>query len=756
MSSIIRDITLINWFNYKGGGFVKGNKLKDENRIEFSPGTNVLVGTNNAGKTKLHNAFRYILKNEVILKVEKEGGKTSYDHREPKDPSAVLEIFNKSAFRELKPGEKGVFGVVLTFEKHTGTPAEPIKVRQIRKTITVTKKDDNQCESIEEKKQVFQVNQGGARLLFSEPNQVKNHEEMLIPNLERDFFLVEGEQMGMMTPLKGEGLKSTINRLTRVAEIQNKIKTLEEIKRLAKSKISSHQSSLKNKLNLDQAKLDRKKILEEQITSLEDNLEGLQTSFAEISSAIESTRLKYEKSKKSQELLDQLNELQEKVGDISEIINNHTEEGINNLTDSKTFTISKMFNNLSVSEKLNEMDNEFRKMIDERRIEMDKNLSDKHKQFLGELVTSQPSPTILRKMIDQGVCFVCSSDLEKKNKEFINNVLIPAFEGVAEEGDSEIQTIKHIKDSFKTILEEALPNLPKDKEYFTNQKSILEDLVGQRLEAEQAVEKFIDTQGSKQSLESVISPEIIAETAQNNIKKGRMERDIELVEKELKEARKERDSIENELKNQTKDEKSKKLTNLKAFIDDLDIYFDTIKTEVYKTFATKLEEKATARFRSFMKNNKSFAGHKLRVDVTTRENVVKQKKIFDLEVFLENERGEKLTQEGGASSTFEPLSLVFGLIDYAGNKMPSPFIADAPISRVTNDTKEAFFETIMEDSVLSQNILICMDLWDNKTSNITPLAEEVLKMVKEKNDASFITLKPKPNNTGVDFEYIKK
>ena len=62
MSSYISSINPINWFNYKG----------NKNNVEFSHGINVLVGTNNAGKTKLHNAFRFMISDTVILKV-KEG-----------------------------------------------------------------------------------------------------------------------------------------------------------------------------------------------------------------------------------------------------------------------------------------------------------------------------------------------------------------------------------------------------------------------------------------------------------------------------------------------------------------------------------------------------------------------------------------------------------------------------------------------------------------------------------------------------------
>ena len=60
MSVFIESIKPINWFNYKG----------EDNLIKFSRGTNVMVGNNNAGKTKLYNAFRYIIDDTVILKVK--------------------------------------------------------------------------------------------------------------------------------------------------------------------------------------------------------------------------------------------------------------------------------------------------------------------------------------------------------------------------------------------------------------------------------------------------------------------------------------------------------------------------------------------------------------------------------------------------------------------------------------------------------------------------------------------------------------
>ena len=56
---------------------------------------------------------------------------------------------------------------------------------------------------------------------------------------------------------------------------------------------------------------------------------------------------------------------------------------------------------------------------------------------------------------------------------------------------------------------------------------------------------------------------------------------------------------------------------------------------------------------------------------------------------------------------------------------------------------------------MSQNIIIVMDLWDNKQNGINDLGDSVLRLIESKKDSSFITLIPKENNTGVEFNYIK-
>ena len=53
---------------------------------------------------------------------------------------------------------------------------------------------------------------GGSRKVSDDFEDILNS---LLPSDLEIFFLVEGEQMGMMTPLFGDGLKSTVKKLTK-------------------------------------------------------------------------------------------------------------------------------------------------------------------------------------------------------------------------------------------------------------------------------------------------------------------------------------------------------------------------------------------------------------------------------------------------------------------------------------------------------------------------------------------------------------
>ena len=741
MSAIINHINPINWFNYKG----------ENNNIELSPGTNVLVGTNNAGKTKLHNAFRYILSDTVILKVKEKDGQL-YREINPNNPKYILEIFNNSAYSELKVNDIGEFGVEISFTKKG---LKENNTYLIKKLIKVRKISDSQCELVEEKREVFNHMPHVDSLRRSTKN-IEDVVNRLILPMYRRFFLIEGEQMGMMTPLQGDGLKKTIKNLTTINAIDGVVDKVDALqkkvvkdKRDYEDKREDLDDSIKELNNLISDKEDELDLLIESIGEYEEKL-------SKISSQIEDIEISVAQSQKNQLLLKELKKFQEQEDKIDQKIDLLERSFLDSLTDSSTFLLSKLFDENDIDQDLQELDKKFDEYSRERRIELEKNISTEDQDILSKLIATEPHPDILKDMLSDKLqkCYICKSSLEKENIDFLQNILIPHFEhSKRKEDDFELGRIISIKDSVKDILFESRFGYPKDELAIENFKEIRADYYEEKENISRDKRDFIAVHGDKDDLESSVDELMLKTFSDNNQTKGIL---IAKIESEKSNKGKLETVIENlkkKIPKNLKDEKSQIYEKLKQFIFDLDKFFETTKENIYRDFASSLQEKAFSRFKSLMRHNPTVKNHKLIVDVEKKE--LGYKTDYSFEIYLQDKFGKKLTQEGGASSTLEPLSVVFGLIDYSNRKQTYPFIADAPISRLTEDTKLSFFETIINDDILSQNIIICMDLWDNKKNNINQLAGSVLELLETKKDSSFLILSPKENNTGVEYKFLK-
>lgn len=745
MSSVIHYINPVNWFNYKG----------DDNRINFSSGTNILVGTNNAGKTKLHNAFRFILNDNVIIKV-KVGDKKEYKEIFLNNKDYLLDIFNNSAYSELKLNDTGKFGVELCFERKS--PRENRKY-VVEKIIKIRKVSDYDCEIIENLQQVYIVD---PHTLGKKPSgeRVEDVVNFLIKKMYRKFFLVEGEQMGMMTPLQGEGLKSTIKSLTDINSTDRIVDVVDQLQKKISKDLKSHESRIATLSKQDKDLIVEKHGLETQRDQLLSSIKNNTDKLDELNIKLVNDTVKFNESRNNQILLDELEKLLQTEKNIESRIDENYREFIDSLTNGDKFGISRLFDENDLNDNYEIIDNDFGSYLKERRIELKKNISAEDQSILQKLVKTEPHPDILKEMVQDDVkkCYICKSNLDKENIDFIKNVLIPHYESSSENDDKELISLTSIKDSIKSIYLDSRKYYSLDNDFIHNAEEHHANLEQDKIDVQNKIKDFIQNHGDKNDLKSVVNLDFLTEFTNDSKYKGTIEERIESENKLLKSLNERISAIEKKInKNNIGDSKFETYKEIKKFIFDLDQYFEKTKENIYEDFAKSLEEKASKRFKNLFRNNLDIKNHRLVVNVNKKDNVFKTD--YSFEIYLKNKLGVKLKQEGGASSTFEPLSVVFGLIDYANeyanSKQTIPFIADAPVSRVTSDTKITFFESIINDEILSQNIIIVMDLWDNKKNNINDLGDSVLKLIESKTDSSFITLIPKENNTGVKFNYIK-
>lgn len=737
MSSYINSIKLVNWFNYAG----------DDNLIPFTKGPNIIVGTNNAGKSKLFNAFKYIIHDEVILKQIENDRNVSKPTKLNKNN--ILEAFNHKAFSELEINEKSKMGVELMFTKER-RGSDP-KTWILSKFIHFRKISDNEISELEEIKEVYQF------LPITNSRRKRDESfsttvDSLIPKIYSDFFLVEGEQMGMMTPLRGVGLKTTINNLTSIRAIDNNAEVFKKLNDWSKKEYRSiiNQEAKGNKklqdLELDKTNKEREIEEESEIYNRYEILIESEEETLEIKSK------EYAKSKKDKELLGKLEILRNEEKNIEERINQFQRNYLNSLTNTE-FVISKLENDEKLNEKIIEFLENIHWFSTERRSEISKNIDEKELKYLKKFVHNQPQPEILEEMVKENVCYVCTSPMTADGVSFIENKLIPHLKGEYENEDEELKFLGNVHNSMNEITNASKKYFP----FFENCiDEKLEDysLLTTELHAKkEEIANFINQYGDESDLKSEGNILEFYKNLSDKIRDLRVNRDISkrtLVryKEELNTIKKEKIKI---IQDNGEGEKENRWRLLDEFFEELALTTEKIKETVYNEFAKNLEEKASKRFQSLMKHNPSIKGQKLTVNIS-KDN--EHSTDYSFKIQLKDNFGTVLSQTGGASSTIEPLSAVFGLIDMSENKTKAPFIADAPISRMTPDSKFSFFETILEDTILGQTIIILMDLWDDKNEGLNLLGEDVKRLLDKNNESSIQFITPNDSNTGVKISIV--
>ena len=738
MSSYISSINPINWFNYKG----------NKNNVEFSHGINVLVGTNNAGKTKLHNAFRFMISDTVILKV-KEGSDKVFKEVSIGKPEYLIEVFNQSTLNNLSINETSHVGVELTFQKVRSTET---KTFLLKKGFTIRKADDEKIQIENLIKEVRKIDPftGGSRRVSDDFEDILNS---LLPSRLRNFFLVEGEQMGMMTPLFGDGLKSTVKKLTNIHSIDSTVDIVDNLQKKVRAEKNKYEKSRSDLSEKEKNLINERIVKEEKITDLNKELEEISKIKENLEFEIKSLETSYNTSKSRHIKLNKLKSLRKAKEEIELLINDNDREYLDSFTNDKDFIISKFDDYSKIEDSFIKIDSNFNSYVLDRKTELNNKITKEEQELLGKLNLSQPHPAILDEMVENSQCFVCKSKLDEHNKNFIKEILIPHFKGETTQNDLELNNLETLKDSLKNIFNKSRRYSHADSSIIEVYKDKSFELHQKLKSADEEIKGFINNNGDEDELDQN-SDMLLYDYGEKNNRLGKLKTEIFSKKEQIGSNKQDLKVIESKISNfQGKDDdKSNNFYDLEKFIDDLDLMFESLKEDIYLRFGEELQEKSTLRFANLMRNNQLVKGQSLVVDVDKIE--IGFKTDYKFEVYLKDKKGNRLTQTGGASSTLEPLSVVFGLIDISNVRTGYPFIADAPVSRLTNDTKFSFFQTLIDDDIFDQSIIITMDLWDNKLEDINELGESVLALLKDSKKSSFITMNPFSNNEGVNFNYV--
>jgi len=729
MAIFINEVRLTNWFNFMG----EPDESSGKNIIHFTSGLNIFVGDNNGGKSKLHNAFRYILSNKVLLKIN--NNKNIFE-----TVGKEKEILNNQIFLKARHGDKLTFGVELYFTKERKSTQDK-KQYCLRKFISGRKDVNNFVRLKEDVEKAYKLDKTTGSLI-EEDNYGMISSILMTPNY-MNFFLVEGEQMGLMTPLEGEQLQTTINLIDSSLKLYNN--TFKDVKAV-KSSVMRNSGSEKKRIasgnEADKQNADElSRIKESKLPTLVKKIELLQSKESDLKQTI----VKYEDKAKESETLAKL---KRKIDNFNYEINQADENWYRkklNFTKNLVkddFFIANINDDRFAINKLNDLVESTKDYITERKIELEPNTSEHELNMLQSLDKSQPNPNILRKMIAESVCYVCQTEIEKRSKSWIENKLIPFFENV-NENDETLKQLEELKSFFSFLYSQnENKKLPKLGTINTIKEEITTAAFKKR-EVQEAKENFEETheihelsEADKVTIDTYI-------TARDLLTENRQE--FALTKQDLNKYKNREKELNDLLRNVTKNNpKLNKLYELDLLLEDLDSELAIEKKKIYSDFAKSLEEKATKRFNKFLKRNQTAKDQRVVVELI--QNDVN----FEFKIYVVDKMDIIQSQSGGAQDALEKLSVVFGLLDLSQTNAGYPFIADAPTSHLSDPQQESFYQQILNDQALNQTILMTMDLWSNSQNNLNELGEKVCQEIEKFPNSSLNILKAIGVNSGVE------
>lgn len=722
-SLIINKIELQNWFNYKGGF--------ENNVIDFKEGLNILTGDNNAGKTKLHNAFRWILEDEVIINKSNEAVKESISNNN------LRKVVNHTTFRETALDTQVKIGVRLTFTKKRKNDA---KTYILTKIFDCRKQDDNNLIKVNETKRVQQIINNNPRSISDDFDKMA---KMVIPNAFINFYLIEGEQLGNITPLEGSELKNTINAIVSLHELDFLEKKSKSLSKEADKSLDvvigkeSDQNSAVSEANI-------------LIISLKEELEDEKESEINLRGELDKNKklmLKYQKkaesSQKLKNLITEHQRLKSNLDFKEEKEVNEKLKYISNFIDKDTFSISKLFDDKPINENLEKQLSNIKGFISQRKLEIDTGLDKNEQRMILSLEKSQPKPEILEEMVKESHCYVCDSEMDESSKNYIENKLIPFFRDESE-SDEILDKLNDVHSFFRNIFLDTKKYYEADTEFFEIHSHNILEIVNNKIDANQELKDFEKDNGFdfNDDENSDVNIDTYTTAVQNHGEALIKINESKEEQTRLTELIKEQEKIIG-ANSKTGSKKLQKTQDFKFFSKDLYDFLNDFKKKEYLEFAKKLSENATRRFQQLLQHNTA-KNNKVKVEATQRADGE-----FDFEIKIVNNLGETQDQAGGADQALRRVSVIFALLDLAENKNGYPFIADAPISRLSEDNKKEFFMTLLKDfkdseSSIKQSIIMTMDLVSAKKSKksliLNNLGEQILSEIKNEDETSFISI----------------
>lgn len=573
----------------------------DKCSMEFTEGINVIIGDNGYGKSKLYDAFYWVLYDKVFVPEKKDFLSTRL---------VKSKIISDKSKTNTKEGRLSAT-VSITFHN-----LENDKVYILERKYTVTKKDNKFVESNDSEFTVMEkeVSYLNAKIINDEDEKQKVIERILPSNI-KDYLWFQGEQVESIIDFnQHDTLTKAINVLssiTKYDELKNiaistaKAGNLEydkEVRRLSKDTDKSEQLE-KEKNHLEKIIndfLSDEKEARENLSRAEERCDKLLNKISDATKISE-----FQQRKKG--ILEQLSDLNDRLND--EQIGFH----------------KKMFRNKWVLKGTQSLHEDYSRLYSKygnKKLQEAAELkarSDAEDEIIKKLQTrlpiDVPEPIYVQRMLDEEKCLVCdrdakkNSDAWKKIKELIDR---PDKQKKTREMESPLRY--NFESEFRRLYQNGLALTHRIEEIdldinetltnINNISSKIKNCNKELKKCEDGIQKLLsDTSQTTENAEHIIAEYSI----QNKYVKDFTDK-LNKITQQLDYNRNNLKNLNDQLKELVTGEIPKWLTDKKNILNDFEIVASSTRDRVFNKLINQLEKGANLHYVAMTSGNKSARG----------------------------------------------------------------------------------------------------------------------------------------------------
>lgn len=667
---IVKELILENFYNYYG-----------KVTYEFKEGMNIVVADNNGGKSKIFNAFRWILSDEVF---DSDDRKYTF----LKDPKNLFKIISDKAKFIAQKGDKINTSVTLKFENDFSNNDEGPKKFTIKKTIIAEKlKDDNPFSLhswniiIDKPKFIKTLGFNTTQILDPEKQQLVPR--YLLPDALKPYFMFQGEEIAILV---GSELTNAIRKITKI----NKFNYFENYINDIYDKTEKQLNTKKKQASQMQGEAEH---AANEIESLKDKISSYSINLKELSEN------KEEKQENFENLHDKYIEAAKQHSIIQDIA--IYESDLKNLVD-KLDTTQRDYNQKFFNDKwlLEGLENRIDVFIQLRDNYLKNRSKVEENKFISNLPYNIPDVPSLDKMIRDRHCAVCDRSMEN------DSTALDHITKLRNRNKAEI-TKTEKANHIKVFLDELFKNtsdIPSENDICESKKQMKNKLTTFNEKIVETTNKISDFR-DQQKLKDQDAVKILNDYNKCKSDLDKINLDIERRKVLLEGAQKQFDKEQKKLNSLVGIDSINPGYQQKVdILDDIKIAFSETKKQYFLDQANSLTQIINKNYEDLTRGNQTNPG---KVEIEVNEN-------YNFRAKIKNIDGGILTGQGSAFQRMKQLALLMGIVQ-VGKSQDYPLIADAPVSEMSPILTKNFFNCIPEN--FKQAIILVKDLIDDNNDN---------------------------------------